>query len=365
MIAAARVAEGPQRRRVGRGRERDCDGDAGRARERHHDEHRAGGDGVAPQPGRRQRHAERAVEQADDEDQVQPLADDGGERGAAGTPARDEHRVAGDVHERAQRVDADERPDAIGGDERVTGDVDPEQRQRAEDEHTQQRRGAGEVRPEQQRDELVRHGERADGERQAQREQRTPARLEQSSRLTRGRQRDARQARAQRPAERGGERDDGIVRAETSEARPPRPIAATIAASWPNSSARPTIAADAAVASVSAVRRVTAMTRDAWAGVRLASRMASVASPKSASAPKGKQNARTYAYRPSSCTPSQRTSATAIRRLTAFVTTWAATSAETLRPITAALRAEPSSAASRAPRRPPRSAPSPRARGSS
>ena len=38
-----------------------------------------------------------------------------------------------------------------------------------------------------------------------------------------------------------------------------------------------------------------AITRGAWAGPRLASRMASVARPKSANAPNGKQNASTYA----------------------------------------------------------------------
>ena len=86
---------------------------------------------------------------------------------------------------------------------------------------------------------------------------------------------------------------EGIVSADTMEARPPRPIAATSAVSWPSSTARPTIAAQEAVASVSAARRATAITRGAWLGARLASRMASVASPKSASAPKGKQNART------------------------------------------------------------------------
>ena len=88
---------------------------------------------------------------------------------------------------------------------------------------------------------------------------------------------------------------DGIVSADTTDASPPRPMAATMAVSWPRSSARPTIAADAAVASVRAVRRTTAITRGACAGPRLTSRMASVARPKSANAPNGKQNASTYA----------------------------------------------------------------------
>ena len=86
---------------------------------------------------------------------------------------------------------------------------------------------------------------------------------------------------------------EGKVRAETTDASPPMPMAATMAASWPRSSARPTIAADDATASVSAARRTTAITRGVWAGARLASRMARVARPKSASAPNGKQKART------------------------------------------------------------------------
>src|SRR5207247_940939 len=85
---------------------------------------------------------------------------------------------------------------------------------------------------------------------------------------------------------------EGMVRAETTDASPPMPMAATMAASWPRSSARPTIAADDATASVSAARRTTAITRGVWAGARLASRMARVARPKSASAPNGKQKAR-------------------------------------------------------------------------
>ena len=126
---------------------------------------------------------------------------------------------------------------------------------------------------------------------------------------------------------------EGDVRDAITLARPARAMAPTTATSRSTAAASTSIVATERAASVVVSRESVATTTASRARSRLISRIASVVSPKSATAPNGKLKASTYAYRPSSWAPSDRTSATETARFRTFVTSCEATSAPAFRTI--------------------------------